>query len=68
MFGENPTFFDPKNPGDSTTGYILMYILGTNLINIICLNILISIVTDNYDYVIQKFDYTDSIYKAQVLL
>jgi len=43
MFGENPSFKDIK---DSVPA-LLMYILSTNVMNIICLNILISIISAN---------------------
>ena len=44
---------------------IFIYFMGTILINIVCLNIIISVVTDNYDIVMQRIDAEDSIYKAQ---
>lgn len=47
MFGENMEKFNKQKPA-----VIVLYILGTFLINIVCLNILISVVTDNYDLVI----------------
>ena len=45
MFGENPTYGDIKDSPPA----IFLYFIATNFQVIICLNILISIVTDNYD-------------------
>ena len=44
---------------------IFIYLMGTILINIVCLNIIISVVTDNYDIVMQRIDAEDSKYKAE---
>jgi len=46
MFGENTDWVNI----DSFPKFF-MYIVATNIVNIICLNILISIVTDNYENV-----------------
>lgn len=47
---------------------IFLYMVGTFLINIVCLNILISVVTDNYDLVIQRIEAEDAKFKANKLL
>ena len=49
-FGENADWDDIK----SSYPKILLYLLSTNFIIIICMNILISIVTENYDNVQAK--------------
>lgn len=49
IFGENIADFHKQKPV-----IMLLYILGTLVINIVCLNILISVVTDNYDLVMQR--------------
>lgn len=59
VFGEN--LEDMPNEKYSV---ILIYFVGTILINIVCLNIIISVVTDNYDLVMQRLDAEDSNYKA----
>lgn len=46
MFGENP----PRLANEQGS-LIVLYVVGTSLIVIVCLNILISVVTDNYDNV-----------------
>ena len=45
-----------------------MYVIGTCLINIVCLNILISVVTDCYDLVMQRIESEDFKFKAGRLL
>lgn len=62
MFGENTDWANI----DSFPKF-LMYIVATNIINIICLNILISIVTDNYENVQQKIKAIDRKQQAQLL-
>jgi len=54
MFGENLQIYDDKNKQVANNGQIFLYVIGTNLINIIALNILISIVCENYDNVLLK--------------
>lgn len=49
VFGENQ-----EDLADQKPSIITMYMLGTFLINIVVLNILISVVTDNYDIVMQR--------------
>ena len=51
--------------GGEKRSLIIIYLMGTILINIVCLNIIISVVTDNYDLVMQRIDAEDSRYKAQ---
>lgn len=68
MFGENL-----ENMETEKTSRQALYFIFTNLINIIILNILISIVTDNYDNVNQRIlaiDYTKKaamMYEYEVL-
>jgi len=63
MFGENPAFDDVKN----SPPYLIMYAISTNIINIICLNILISVVSDNYARIKGSLKAYDSRLKAQLL-
>jgi hypothetical protein len=44
------------------------YLMGTNAIVVISLNILISIVTDNYDNVLMRMNAIDQKHKAGILL
>ena len=46
----------------------MMYLIGTNIINIISLNVLISIVTDNYNKVMVRIDAMDLRRQARHLL
>lgn len=62
MFGENTEWVNI----DSFPKFF-MYIVATNIVNIICLNILISIVTDNYENVQQKIKAIDRKQQAQLL-
>jgi len=64
MFGENPAFADVK----LTKPALVMYLISTNIINIICLNILISIVTDNYAGINAMVISYDAKKKADLLL
>lgn len=45
----------------------ILYIVETNFLIIICLNILISVVTDNYDIVIQRIVSIDCQYRAKLM-
>ena len=63
MFGENVEDFSKQKPA-----VIFLYVCGTFLINIVCLNILISVVTDNYDMVIQRMEAEDCKFKAKKML
>lgn len=47
---------------------MFLYALGAFLINIVCLNILISVVTDNYDLVMQRMVAEDCRFKAKQML
>ena len=56
MFGENP------EADDLQTGKglkLVSYVIATNTIVIVCLNILISLVTDNYDNVQSRMNAID---------
>lgn len=72
MFGENPTLYtqEDNKPLEYERNFTqnVLYVLSTNLLNVICLNILISIVTDNYDNVMQKFEATDALFKLDLIL
>lgn len=63
IFGENV-----ENLPNQKLTMIFLYVFGTYLINIVCLNILISVVTDNYDLVIQRVEAEDYKFKAKKLL
>lgn len=63
VFGENIENFNKQKPA-----VIFLYVIGTILINIVCLNILISVVTDNYDLVIQRIEAEDCKFKAKKML
>lgn len=63
MFGENIEDFQKQKPA-----VVFLYVTGTFLINIVCLNILISVVTDNYDLVIQRIIAEDCKFKARKML
>lgn len=69
MFGENPetTELTAANSNDWKFDF-LFYLIHTNVINVICLNILISIVTDNYDNVQSRMNAIDLKEKASILL
>jgi len=56
MFGENRDWDDIK----SSAPKILLYLLSTNFVIIVCLNIVISIVTDSYEEVRTKIQSYDS--------
>ena len=64
MFGENPSFNDIKG----SVPALVMYTIATNIINIICLNILISIVSANYSDIIALVKSYDAKKKAKLLL
>ena len=55
MFGENTDASDME--GQLTL--LVFYVIGTNTIVVISLNILISIVTDNYDNVLMRMNAID---------
>lgn len=63
MFGENIA-----NLHEQSSALIFLYISGTFLINIVCLNILISVVTDNFDRVMQRIEAEDCKIKAKKML
>ena len=63
MFGENLEGLAKKSGQIQT-----LYVLATNFMVIMCLNILISIVTENYDKVCQTIAAEDYRIKAQMLL
>ena len=67
MFGENPDTSDIVE-GNSIKFEFWFYLIHTNTINVICLNILISIVTDNYDNVQSRMNAIDYKQKAAILL
>ena len=69
MFGENPETAEltAANSNDWKFDF-LFYLIHTNVINVICLNILISIVTDNYDNVQSRMNAIDLKEKASILL
>lgn len=46
---------------------MILYVLETNILIIVCLNILISVVTDNYDMVMQKMEATDCHFRANLM-
>ena len=57
-----------ENMENQKPSLVILYIGGTFVINIVCLNILISVVTDNYDIVIQRKEAEDCKYKAEKML
>lgn len=65
MFGENAEAYDIYK---EDWLICFLYIAGTNLIVVVCLNILISIVQDNYDNVQLKMQATNFKQKAKILL
>lgn len=62
VFGENQ-----EDLSSQQRSIIFLYFSGTFLINIVCLNILISVVTDNYDLVMQRIEAEDCKFKAKKL-
>lgn len=63
MFGENV-----GDLHEQKSALIFLYISGTFLINIVCLNILISVVTDNFDRVMQRIEAENCKIKAKKML
>jgi len=63
MFGENREWDDIKQ----SIPKLLLYLLSTNFVIIVCLNIVISIVTDNYEEVRSKILSYDSKQKSKWL-
>lgn len=45
----------------------ILYVVETNILIIVCLNILISVVTDNYDLVMQRMEATDCRFRAELM-
>jgi len=64
MFGENPSYKDIQG----SVPALVMYTIATNIINIICLNILISIVSANYSDILLLARSNDAKKKAKLLL
>lgn len=67
MFGENPETNDLVEQ-NSFKFAAIFYFIHSNMINVISLNILISIVTDNYDNVQSRMNAIDLKAKAAILL
>lgn len=65
MFGENA---EAEDIWKDNWVILVLYLAGTNLIVVVCLNILISIVQDKYDSVQLKMKATNFKHKAKILL
>lgn len=69
MFGNNPAMKELIDENDNTVKTrLIFYLIGSNVIVVIALNILISIVTDNYDNVQTRMNAIDQKEKASILL